>query len=135
MSSVSPIKDRGCPNSATVPSQDCESIKNSFQSSSVQLKYTEEEKWSTFIPQGSSNEICSDQYHEKGKKKKIQWWQTRLQEGENLIILDIGIASHNFELPHEVYAEASDYKLGTIWVQNDKPTVFCSEELSNPQDK
>jgi hypothetical protein len=70
------------------------------------------------------------------KDVKFEWTKEHQQAFDSLnnsLAREVVLAYPDFLVPFEIYTDTSKYQIGSIITQKDKPFVFYSRKLTDPQ--
>ena len=88
------------------------------------MKYVGREKQSACIPDKFGWKMCYNEATKKeGTGKKMLHWEPVHQEAFDSM-KQLRACNPNFEFPCEIHTDASDYQLGDVIIQNNRPIAL-----------
>ena len=94
------------------------------------------EKWNACILHRFSLGMYLSYLEHGTKKNKFHWepvHQQAFEKMKQLFACNIVLAYLDFELPTEINTDTSDYQLGAMIVQNNRPIASFSKKLNGMQ--
>ena len=71
-------------------------------------------------------------------KEKWEWGPTEqktFEQAKRMVAQEAMLAYPDFSKPFHIYTDASDYQLGAVIMQNEKPLAFYTQKLNPAQTK